>query len=181
MAFYSIFTQSEYALYYLLLTLAWTFGVLGDDALRRNDKTNFANDFVQKERSLWLRVFIYTTRNPIFYYLVLNVFFSSAIFIAPEGQQTDALLTLNMFCIFVSISGVIYSLRQGKRMLKNEIKSEQTNDGISNIAMTFVNMTIAIMAILQDMPWLLASQILFCIANIVIYFETKNALEKENI
>ena len=86
-----------------------------------------------------------------------------------------------MFCISVSVLGVLYSLRQGIKMLKGDIQPEQTNNGVSNIAMTFVNTTMACMAVLQGMPWLLLSQILFCIANITIYFETKTALAKEKI
>lgn len=181
MAFYNIWVKPDHALYYLFLTIAWIFGVLGDDALRRNDKTNFADSFIKKTRSLYVRAFLYTTRNPIFYYLVLNIFFASAIFISPNGTQTNLLFILNIFCVSASCIGFTYSLRQAKRMLNQEITAEKTNDGVSNLCMTIVNITMAIMATIQAMPILILSQILFCIANIVMFFETKQALAKENI
>lgn len=181
MAVYNIVNDPENMTHHIFLMIAWSFGVLGDDALRRNDKTNFSDIAKEKLQKFWLKTLIYVTRNPIFYYMFVNIFFSLAILIAPmkSAAQNGALLSLTILAITLAVGGIIYAIRQGYRMLTNKISAHQTNNGISNFMMILINVIMGTMAYLQGLEWLILSQILFCASNIMIFFETQNALAKE--
>jgi len=180
MAGWQFMTFSEPVLYYAALTCAWTFGVLGDDALRRNDKTNFANLFQSKGRPVWLRVFLLTTRNPIFYYFFVNFFFALALFFS-GGNNEKGILLLTALIILSTISGIIYCVFKAFQFLTGAIQKSRMNGIEISLISNAVNMMLAFSAYMQDFHWMVLAQIIFLMANLSLYFETRSALDKEQI
>lgn len=180
MAGYNVFNDPVHMMHHIFLTLAWTFGVLGDDALRRNDKTNFSLDIIAVKRHIVLKTFIYVTRNPVFYYLFVNVFFACGV-LTMSQQQEPYVVIFTSIAIVSGLIGIIYSSIQAYKVLSGGIKVEETNNGVTNILLSIANFSIGITAAIGMMIWLLMSQIIYCVVNILLLFETRNALEKENI
>ncbi len=177
---------SSEVLYFSILAGAWFFGFLGDDILRRNDTTNFSAEAQSKQQPLWMKAFIYVTRNPVFYYIITNMFFAGAIILYPEktAADTSTLHLMNMVVIgtsFIGTSfiGIIYAARQGTQMAKGEITPEKTNNGIINIVSVLTNFEVAGIALIQGLHFIVIAQILYALANVIALYETRHALEKE--
>ncbi len=167
--------------YFICLSLAWLFGFLGDDALRRNDTTNFSDPLLRNNQALWIKTFIYVTRNPVFYYLLTNLFFSSAIFLTPGSNQESSsfLFFINTLAVITALSGVFYGIIRGVKMMKGIIDPSQTNNGVINFITVIMNLEIGIISMIQGLYWVVFAQILFAIANITCLYETRHALDKE--
>ncbi len=171
-------------LYFAVLAPAWFFGFLGDDALRRNDKANFSSKILSKRKPLWIKTFIYVTRNPVFYYILTNIFFSMAILLSPQGNNSDTMISiigvLNIIAIITALFGLSYAFWKGIQMIRGKITPEQTNDGMINFVTVLINLEIGVMAFMQGLYWIVLSQLLFAVANIVCLYETRHALSKEH-
>lgn len=176
-------SEGDIALYFFILSIAWFFGFLGDDALRRNDKTNFSAPAVQNTQSLWLKTLIYVTRNPVFYYLITNAFFAYAVFLKPEAGETIATnfdIWVNGAALLTGLAGVLYAFYRAWLCLKGRITQEGINDGMINIIIVLLNFEIAALSLSKGLLWVAVAQILFAIANILCLFETRDALDKED-
>ncbi len=180
MAGYNIFNDNAHMAHHIFLTLAWTFGVLGDDALRRNDKVNFSLDTIAVKRNLFLKTFVYVTRNPVFYYMLVNIFFAFGVLTLSQQQESYVIIFTSV-AVLAGMIGVMYSCVQAYKVLCGDITIEETNNGVTNIFLSIANASICIIAFISVMIWLLISQIIYCFVNILLLFETRNALEKENI
>jgi protein-S-isoprenylcysteine O-methyltransferase Ste14 len=179
---WNLLTYDENLLYYFILTSAWGFGFLGDDMLRRNDKTNFSQDIKKgKEQNLWLRGLWITVRDPLLYYIICNIFFTLAVLIEPSGEMTFVLKSLATSIIFISLLAIFYSFFRAIRIVKGDIDIKKAHNGTIAFCGVGINFILTIMALLQGLPWIFAAQILFCLSNIMIFFETRHALKRENI
>lgn len=178
-----LISPTEEFIYFITLATAWFFGFLGDDALRRNDKANFSSNILPKDQPLWIKTLIYVTRNPVFYYLITNMFFSIAILLSPQGElieEDKAILeAINILAILTAIIGVSYSIWRGTQMIQKKISPAQTNDGVINWITVLINIEIGVMSIMQEIYWVAFAQILYIVANITCLYETRIALKKE--
>ena len=167
--------------YHMALSAAWFFGFLGDDAIRRNDKTNFDDVKQAKKQNIFIKAFIFITRNPTFYFLITNMLFAIAILIqlSPEQSMYNVIVSSSLVTIIASIYGVLYGLWRGFLMAKGEISPEKANDGVVNYATVIANLSIAMQVGLQGFIWVSIAQIIYAISNIIAIYETRNALEKE--
>lgn len=167
--------------YFGFLALAWFFGFLGDDALRRNDKTNFTLKVQSNPHPLWRKTFIYITRNPVFYFTITNMFFASAILLIPDknGAESFLLGTINITVIITALIAVFYAAYKGFQMISGKITAEKTNDGVINMITVIINFEVATMSGLQGLYWVVLAQLLFAVSNIICLYETRHALSKE--
>lgn len=177
---YNVFNDSAHMMHHIFLTLAWTFGVLGDDALRRNDKVNFSLSAVAVKRNILLKIFVYVTRNPVFYYMFVNVFFALGVLTLSQQQEMHVII-FTIIAVLAGMMGILYSCFQAYRVLCADIAVEETNNGVTNILLSIANASIGITAAISAMVWLLMSQIIYCFVNILLLFETRSALEKEDV
>lgn len=172
------------SLYFVCLAIAWFLGFLGDNSLRRNDKTNFSFHVLSKRLPLWIKTFIYVTRNPVFYYTVSNIFFSVAVLLNTNKlhtiAETSILETLNILAIVTALTATFYGLWRGIQMIQEKITSEQTNDGVINFISIIVTFEIGAMAAIQGLYWVVVAMALYAISNIVHFYETRHALQKEH-
>lgn len=173
-------TSSD-VLYFTFLACAWFFGFLADDMLRRNDTTNFSEKAGSKNQTLLIKAFIYVTRNPVFYYIITNMFFACAIVLSPnqELENISILYPINILVIITSAIGVGYGIWRGFQMILEKITPDQTNNGVINIIIVIANMEVLFIAIIQGLYFVILAQIFFAIANITVLFETRHALKKE--
>ena len=179
---YDCFTSPQETIaYHLAITGAWFFGFLGDDAIRRNDNTNFTKGTKAKEQSLLVKTFIFVTRNPTFYFLITNMLFAIAILLQldKEHDMHTLIISSSFVTITVSILGVTYGIYRGFLMAKEKINPEQANDGVVNYATVIANLTISVQVGLQGFIWVALSQIIYAISNIIAIYETRSALAKE--
>jgi len=177
-----LITSNEYFIYHLVLTCAWGFGCLGDDMLRRNDNTNFSDNFkIKKDRPLWIQALWVTIRDPLFYYITCNIFFTLAVLVSPEGAMTTLLIAMSVCVIFMSLFAVSYSFFKAFDIIKGKIETSQSHDYVCALCSAIINLTLMAMAALQGLEWVVAAQILFFLSNILIFFETQRALQTENL
>lgn len=166
-------------LYHLMTAMAWMFGVLGDDALRRNDKTNFSAAMAEKMKTGLRGHMAAAVRNPSFYYLACNIFISTATVTKNIHGVDTAQIIINAFIILLSLFGMGYAINKVWQVSQAGALGATIHDGVINYINVAVNSGVGILCILTQNWPVFFSQILFCIANVKALYETRNALHRE--
>lgn len=178
-AYHLILGGTDPWLFYMMATLAWGIGVLGDNALRMNDQSNFAVPATHHYAPTLMGLFLYAARNPCFYYLFCNIFMASATLARSSDAGGEAAAWMNGIVIAVSGAGILYGLYKTHRVNAGLDDARTLNDGIINYAGSIGCVAIAALAVMTGNYWVLCAQILFTFSNLKALFETRSALRRE--
>lgn len=180
-AFNAVANPEKGTLYHSFTSAMWLMGVLGDNALRKLDKTNFsqtATDSLDKKSQL-TQTFRAATANPVIFYNGALAFTSLAVLMQTDLSKSDIALNMTVLSMMATATG--QSIYKSWNAVQGRIAMDKTNDGISNKLNAVSQILTAIMAAGAGNYHAATAMSIFSIAAIKSIFETNDALEKEGI
>ena len=177
-----IFLQDETKLVEnITRAVAWGFGVLGDDALRRLDKINF-KDLVERpaaKASKLKSAFKAATSNPAIFYNATNI-----AFLTNMMQETSLTSPEGLFGAAIAGTfalGIGHSLRRTFQATKGVIHPDKINDGPLNILSAAGITGQSLFAASTGHYYVAGAQVIFAGSAIKSLFETRASLRKTGV